>query len=60
MNHCVRYTGERLDFVDHSWVNTAPRPYDPPLTKRGEEQAKKNAKDLMGKVRVGFVASNQG
>lgn len=31
--------GERQDFVDPSWKETAENPHDPPLTKDGEEQA---------------------
>lgn len=32
--------GERLDFVNPSWKETAQNPHDPPLTATGEEQAR--------------------
>jgi hypothetical protein len=32
--------GERLDFVDPSWCDTAENPHDAPLTARGEQQAR--------------------
>lgn len=32
--------GNRLDFVNPEWFNTATRPYDPPLSDDGVEQAK--------------------
>ncbi|KAJ1725627.1 hypothetical protein LPJ61_005630 [Coemansia biformis] len=31
--------GERVDHIDDSWAQTAPEPYDPPLTRDGHEQA---------------------
>jgi hypothetical protein len=31
--------GNRLDFVNPEWFNTAERPYDPPLSEDGIEQA---------------------
>lgn len=31
--------GERLDFVDRIWHETAANPYDPPLTANGKQQA---------------------
>lgn len=42
--------GERLDSVDYSWVEKSPRPYDPPLTKKGEKQAKDTAEYFQDKV----------
>ena len=44
--------GERLDNVDYKWLDTAERPYDPPLTKRGEKQACEAANRFKGKVSV--------
>lgn len=38
----------RLDFVNPDWFLTAQRPYDPPLSPDGEEQAKALAKRLAG------------
>eukprot|EP00884_Botryococcus_braunii_P010498 jgi/Botrbrau1/1944/Bobra.0005s0037.2 len=38
--------GERADEVDKTWSANSDRPYDPPLTKHGEEQAKLVAKEL--------------
>lgn len=42
--------GERLDYVmrdrDQNWVTDAPRPYDPPLSLHGVEQAKKLGQHL--------------
>ncbi|CDF33349.1 unnamed protein product [Chondrus crispus] len=32
--------GERLDFVDPKWYESAEKPHDPPLTHTGKEQAK--------------------
>ena len=32
--------GERTDFVDNAWVDTAPRPWDPPLTPLGVLQGR--------------------
>lgn len=46
----VLFTGERLDFVDYDWVDSAPRPYDPPLTRNGERQARENAEKFKDKV----------
>ena len=42
--------GERLDNVDYTWTETAARPYDPPLTEKGAEQARNAGKQLLGKV----------
>ena len=45
--------GERLDNVDYSWTNTAKRPYDPPLTAHGTEEAATAARGrLKGKVGI--------
>ncbi|TPX69343.1 hypothetical protein SpCBS45565_g02587 [Spizellomyces sp. 'palustris'] len=38
--YVVRH-GERIDQIDPSWVNTAPEPHDPPLTKLGVAQAQR-------------------
>lgn len=32
--------GERVDFVDSSWIQSSSSPYDPPLTAVGLEQAR--------------------
>jgi broad specificity phosphatase PhoE len=40
--------GNRLDFVNPGWFNTAARPYDPPLSEDGVIQAQKLGKRLMG------------
>ena len=43
--------GERLDNVDHTWEWTAERPYDPPLTEDGEEEASSAGQErFRGKV----------
>lgn len=43
--------GERLDNVDWTWVRTAERPYDPPLTEDGEEEASSAGQErFRGKV----------
>ena len=42
--------GERLDCVDYSWGKTTSRPYDPPLTEKGFEQARETAEKFAGKV----------
>ena len=44
--------GERLDNVDYTWTDTAARPYDPPLTEKGVEEARETGKRFMGKVTV--------
>ena len=45
--------GERLDNVDYSWERTAERPYDPPLTAHGIEEAVTAARDrFRGKVGI--------
>jgi broad specificity phosphatase PhoE len=38
--------GNRLDFVKPEWFNTAPRPYDPPLSEDGIIQARELGKRL--------------
>ena len=40
--------GERLDAVDENWAATAERPYDPPLTPDGVQQARETARRLAG------------
>ena len=42
--------GERLDNVDYTWTETAARPYDPPLTEKGVEQARDTGKRFLRKV----------
>ena len=38
--------GQRQDAVDPSWVGNALRPWDPPLTQLGKEQAARAAKAM--------------
>lgn len=40
--------GNRLDFVNPAWFNTAERPYDPPLSEDGFVQASQLAQRLAG------------
>ena len=40
--------GNRLDFVNPEWFNTAERPYDPPLSEDGFIQAKQLGQRLVG------------
>jgi broad specificity phosphatase PhoE len=40
--------GNRLDFVNPEWFNTADRPYDPPLSEDGIIQAKQLGQRLVG------------
>ena len=40
--------GNRLDFVNPEWFNTAERPYDPPLSEDGILQAKQLGQRLVG------------
>ncbi len=40
--------GNRLDFVNPEWFNTAERPYDPPLSKDGIIQAQELGQRLVG------------
>jgi broad specificity phosphatase PhoE len=41
--------GERLDGVDPHWAATAERPFDPPLTPDGLQQAQQTAERLAGR-----------
>jgi len=49
--------GNRLDFVNPEWFNTAERPYDPPLSSDGLVQAKQLGKRLVGQGIVHIFAS---
>ncbi|MFB8790072.1 MAG: histidine phosphatase family protein [Potamolinea sp.] len=49
--------GNRLDFVNPEWFNTAERPYDPPLSSDGLVQAKQLGKRLVGEGIVHIFAS---
>ena len=49
--------GNRLDFVNPEWFNTAERPYDPPLSEDGLVQAKQLGKRLVGEGIVHIFAS---
>ena len=40
--------GNRQDFVDRSWRETAARPHDPPLSADGREQARETGRFLAG------------
>ena len=40
--------GNRLDFVNPEWFNTAERPYDPPLSPDGIVQAQELGQRLVG------------
>ena len=40
--------GERLDTKNREWKKTAPRPYDTPITPRGEREALRLAKGRFG------------
>ena len=40
--------GNRVDFVDPNWKDTAERPFDPSLSPDGFEQAKKTGERLIG------------
>lgn len=39
--------GERQDMADSNWVNTAPRPWDPPLSTFGLKQAAQRGTALL-------------
>ncbi|MBD0364363.1 MAG: histidine phosphatase family protein [Coleofasciculus sp. C3-bin4] len=49
--------GNRLDFVNPEWFNTAERPYDPPLSEDGLVQAKQLGQRLVGEGIVHIFAS---
>lgn len=49
--------GNRLDFVNPEWFNTAERPYDPPLSSDGLVQAKQLGKRLVGQGIVHIFTS---
>jgi broad specificity phosphatase PhoE len=49
--------GNRVDFVDPDWVNRTDRPYDPPLSEDGEEQARQLAERLTDEG-IGRVVSS--
>ena len=49
--------GNRLDFVNPEWFNTAERPYDPPLSEDGIEQANLLGQRLVGEGIVHIFAS---
>ena len=45
--------GERLDNVDYNWLDSAKRPYDPPLTKEGTQDASRAAREkFLEKVKI--------
>jgi broad specificity phosphatase PhoE len=49
--------GNRLDFVNPEWFNTAERPYDPPLSEDGLVQAKQLGQRLVGEGIIHIFAS---
>ncbi|MEQ9551131.1 MAG: histidine phosphatase family protein [Coleofasciculus sp. G3-WIS-01] len=49
--------GNRLDFVNPEWFNTAQRPYDPPLSEDGVGQAKELGQRLRGETIKHIFAS---
>ncbi|MCA1993827.1 MAG: histidine phosphatase family protein [Coleofasciculus sp. S288] len=49
--------GNRLDFVNPEWFNTAERPYDPPLSEDGIVQAKQLGQRLVGEGIAHIFAS---
>jgi broad specificity phosphatase PhoE len=49
--------GNRLDFVNPEWFNTAERPYDPPLSEDGVVQAKQLGQRLVGEPIAHIFAS---
>lgn len=49
--------GNRLDFVNPEWFNTAHHPYDPPLSEDGLEQAKQLGQRLVGENIAHIFAS---
>lgn len=52
--------GERRDNVDYRWLDTAVRPYDPPLTAQGTLEASSAARErFVGKVRLTCMAVDE-
>lgn len=49
--------GNRLDFVNPEWFDTAERPYDPPLSEDGMVQAKQLGQRLVGEGIMHIFAS---
>ncbi len=49
--------GNRIDFVNPAWFNTAERPYDPHLSDDGQIQAQQLAKRLVGEGITQIIAS---
>ncbi|HEY9726247.1 MAG TPA: histidine phosphatase family protein [Chroococcales cyanobacterium] len=49
--------GNRLDFVNPEWFNTAERPYDPPLSEDGVIQAQQLGQRLVGESIAHIFAS---
>ena len=49
--------GNRLDFVNPEWFNTAERPYDPPLSEDGVIQARQLGQRLVGESIAHIFAS---
>ncbi|HEY9636483.1 MAG TPA: histidine phosphatase family protein [Coleofasciculaceae cyanobacterium] len=49
--------GNRFDFVNPEWFNTAERPYDPPLSEDGFVQAKQLGQRLVGEGIMHIFAS---
>lgn len=49
--------GNRLDFVNPEWFNTAERPYDPPLSEDGVVQARQLGQRLVGESIAHIFAS---
>lgn len=49
--------GNRIDFVNPAWFNTAERPYDPHLSEDGEVQAQQLANRLVGEGITQIFAS---
>src|SRR5688572_25376183 len=49
--------GNRQDFVDPTWPDSAEEPYDPPLSSDGVEQARRLGRRLAGEGIAAIVAS---
>jgi broad specificity phosphatase PhoE len=49
--------GSRLDFDDPEWARSAARPYDPPLSGHGREQARGMA-DRLARVPIAYLFSS--